>query len=187
MQLNHIPENIECFRAIDEKAYFQIDQRTCFYKFETKKEFESWKNKRSLENRRSRQLEYFMACDGSGLMDYLKLYKLHSSLGIVPPDPYCLAMLYAHDDHLKIDRDYIEENDTISEFLRGNQAKKCPIERKKPTNFPISNERKHRLSQLCKASKLPEHMGELFLNEIKLSTDDANKHLRDRIKILGLN
>lgn len=33
---------------------------------------------------------------------------------------------------------------------------------------------------------LPGYMAELFLNEIKLSTDEANGHLRDRAKLLGL-
>ena len=45
---------------------------------------------------------------------------------------------------------------------------------------------KQRLKQLTDESKLPEYMGELFLNEIRLSTDEANRHLRERAKILGL-
>lgn len=48
------------------------------------------------------------------------------------------------------------------------------------------DEYKINLKQLTDASKLPESMGELFLNEIRLSTDEANAHLRERAKILGL-
>jgi hypothetical protein len=45
---------------------------------------------------------------------------------------------------------------------------------------------KEKLRQLCVASNLPVYMGELFLAEIKLSTDEANRHLRERVKMLGL-
>lgn len=45
---------------------------------------------------------------------------------------------------------------------------------------------KRKLKQLTDASGLPAYMGELFLTEIKLSTDEANAHLRDRAKLLGL-
>lgn len=45
---------------------------------------------------------------------------------------------------------------------------------------------KAKLKQLTDASKLPEYMGELLLNEIRLSTDEENRHLRERAKLLGL-
>lgn len=45
---------------------------------------------------------------------------------------------------------------------------------------------KKKLRQLTDASNLPAYMGELFLTEIKLSTDQANAHLRERAKLLGL-
>ena len=187
MQINHLPENIECFKVFENKAYFEVEGVVRCYQFENVRETETWKNKRSLQNRKSKTFEYFMACDDLGMLDYLKLYKIHGSIGVLPPDPYCLAMLYAYDEHLGIDRDYNEEDDTISEMLRTNQAKKCPVARKQPTAFVVTNERKHRLKQLCDASNLPIHMAELFVTEIKLSTDDANKHLRERLKLLGLN
>jgi hypothetical protein len=46
--------------------------------------------------------------------------------------------------------------------------------------------RKEKIAQLAKASNLPEHMGELLLSEIRLSTDDTNKQLRERAELLGL-
>lgn len=45
---------------------------------------------------------------------------------------------------------------------------------------------KSKMKQLTEASNLPEYMGELFLTEIKLSTDEANAHLRERARLLGL-
>ena len=45
---------------------------------------------------------------------------------------------------------------------------------------------KELLDQLCDASNLDRKIGELFLTEIKLSTDEANKHLRERAILLGL-
>lgn len=48
------------------------------------------------------------------------------------------------------------------------------------------NELKNKLKQLTDASKLPESMGELFLNEIRLSKDEANAHLRERARLLRL-
>ena len=47
-------------------------------------------------------------------------------------------------------------------------------------------ELKKKLKQLTDASKIDPSLGELFLNEISLSTNDANKHLRERAKLLGL-
>lgn len=43
-----------------------------------------------------------------------------------------------------------------------------------------------KLRQLTDASNLPEYMGELFLSEIIESEDEANKHLRERVVLLGL-
>lgn len=45
---------------------------------------------------------------------------------------------------------------------------------------------KLRLKRLTDASGLPEYMGELLLSELKLSTDEANRHLRERARLLGL-
>ena len=45
---------------------------------------------------------------------------------------------------------------------------------------------KNRLKKLTDASNLPEYMGELFLRELILSNDDANRHLRERAVLLGL-
>ena len=45
---------------------------------------------------------------------------------------------------------------------------------------------KKRLKQLTDASDLPDNFGELFLNEIRLSTDEANKRLRERARLLRL-
>jgi hypothetical protein len=45
---------------------------------------------------------------------------------------------------------------------------------------------KYKLRELTKASNLPEYMGGLFLQEIILSTDEANRHLRERVVLLGL-
>jgi hypothetical protein len=45
---------------------------------------------------------------------------------------------------------------------------------------------KQKLKQLTDESKLPEYIGELFLAEIRLSTDEANRHLRQRAKWLKL-
>jgi hypothetical protein len=44
----------------------------------------------------------------------------------------------------------------------------------------------HKLKQLTKASNLPDYMGGLLLQEIILSDDEANKHLRERAVYLGL-
>lgn len=186
MEINHLPENSECFKVLNGKAYFQINGVSHFHEFETERKAEEWKQKRSIENRRSKTFEYFMAVDEYGILDYVKYYKLHSSIGIVPPDPYCLQMLYALDEMTGKERDYLEEEDTISEMLIANQLSRKPAERKSPTAFTMSNDRKFRLKQLTDASNLPENFGELFLNEIKLSTNAANEHLRTRAKLLGL-
>lgn len=51
---------------------------------------------------------------------------------------------------------------------------------------------KTKMKQLLDASNqnlekpLPDFMAELLLNEIKLSTDEANEHLRNRARLLGL-
>ena len=48
------------------------------------------------------------------------------------------------------------------------------------------DERKEKIKMLCEKFKVTEYMGELFLNEIKLSTDEANKPHREIAKLLGL-
>lgn len=186
MQLNHLPENIECFKVFNKKAYFQINCVTHWFEFENDRKTEEWKQKRSIENRRSKTFEYFMAVDEYGILDYVKYYKLHKSIGIVPPEPYCLQMLYALDEIIGKDRDYNEEQDIIAEMLLSNQLKKKPVERKQTTEFVMTNDRKFRLRQLTEASNLPENLGELLLTEIKLSTNVANEHLRTRARLLGL-
>lgn len=53
-------------------------------------------------------------------------------------------------------------------------------------------ELKRKVQQLLNASNatlskpLPSYFGELLLNEIKHSTDQANEHLRERARLLGL-
>ncbi len=47
-------------------------------------------------------------------------------------------------------------------------------------------ELKEKLKKLTDASGLKEYQGKLFLNEIELSTDERNEHLRERAKLLGL-
>ena len=54
------------------------------------------------------------------------------------------------------------------------------------SNSQDKKELKKKLKQLTDASNLPESMGELFLNEIRLSTDEANEHLRERARLLRL-
>jgi len=50
----------------------------------------------------------------------------------------------------------------------------------------VLSQYKQKLKQLTDRSNLPEYMGELLLNEILLSEDEANKHLRERVVLLGL-
>lgn len=45
---------------------------------------------------------------------------------------------------------------------------------------------KEKLKKLTDASGLKEYQGELFLREILLSTDEPNRHLRERVVLLGL-
>ena len=127
-----------------------------------------------------------MAVNEHGALDYAKLYKLHSSIGIVAPEPYCLQMLYALDAITGKERDYTEENDAIAEMLLVNQRARIKGDRKTPTSFVTTDNRKYRLKQLTDASALPGFMGELLLSEIKLSNDAPNEHLRTRVKLLGL-
>ena len=47
-------------------------------------------------------------------------------------------------------------------------------------------ELKEKLKKLTDASNLPSYMGEILLREILLSTDEPNRHLRERAVLLGL-
>lgn len=60
------------------------------------------------------------------------------------------------------------------------------LRKRRNTNPEVEKTRKEKLDELCDASNLDRKMGELFLLEIKLSTDEANKHLRERAVLLGL-
>jgi len=154
-----------------------------YYKFASKKDAEVWRNKRSLENRKSKVVEAFMACDQSGLFCHIKYLKLHQGMGILAPLPTCLRSQYAYDEVLK-NKQRIKDED-LYDYFQANKKINKPFFRK-INSFPVPVSVKTKLKQLTDASGLPESMGELFLNEIKLSTDEANRHLRERAKLLGL-
>ena len=65
-------------------------------------------------------------------------------------------------------------------------AKKILLNEKLHLSESEKSELKKKMKQLTDASGLPEYMGELFLTEIKLSIDEANAHLRERARLLGL-
>lgn len=179
MQLVHIPEDSECFKVMDDKAYFQMERSTHYFKFNSKREAEDWRNKRSLDNRKNKNFEMFMCTNDEGHVDFVKYYKLHTSMGIAPEEPYCLDMTYA-----------LEELGLITEpvddqVLLDNQKKRKPIKRNKEVRR-VDHGRTQRLKQLTDSCNLPSYMGELFLSEIRLSVGPSNNHLRTRAKLLGL-
>lgn len=184
-QINHTPDNLHCFKVVEDKAYFQDNGRTVHYQFASKREAEAWRNKRSLENRRSKVVEDFMACDERGLFCAIKRLKLYRTLSIVPPEPTCLIELYAFNDVMGKKYTICEEEDDTLDMLERNKLLQQPFVRN-ITGISVSMDRKYKLRQLTERSGLPSHMGELFLSEIKLSTDSANEHLRDRVRFLGL-
>lgn len=65
-------------------------------------------------------------------------------------------------------------------------AKKVLLSEKLHLTPEEKAELKKRLKQLSDASGLPEYMSELLLNEIKQTNDEANVHLRERARMLGL-
>lgn len=65
-------------------------------------------------------------------------------------------------------------------------AKKIPMSDRLYVDKKENSEFAKKLKQLTDASSLPAYLGELLLTEIRLSTDEANLHLRERAKILGL-
>lgn len=60
------------------------------------------------------------------------------------------------------------------------------LKKRRNENALDQKKRKEKLKQLTERSNLPVYMGELILEEIKLSNDKANEHLRERVKLLGL-
>jgi hypothetical protein len=184
-QLNYLPEDTECFKVVGDKAYFQIKGITRHYLFASKRDAEAWRNKRSLENRRSGVYEDFMACDEGGLFCGIKRLKIFQTLSMLPPRPTSLIELYAFNDFYGKKDTICEEEDDILIMLEKNNASREKFSRK-IVSIPTTRDRKQKLKQLTDRSNLPESIGELFLNEIKLSTDEANQHLRDNAKFLGL-
>lgn len=186
VEINYPPEDIECFKVVKNQAFFQWDGITRVYTFETLNLAETWKNRRSVRNRKEKTFEDFMACNDEGIYDYQKYYKLHMSMGILPPDPCSLAELYAFRE--VTGKDYIDEDGDdvdLYQVFTANKLARKPFQRNKDTKV-ISTDRKGRLKQLTDRSNLPEYMGELLLEEIKLSTDAPNEFLRSRAKLLGL-
>ena len=43
-----------------------------------------------------------------------------------------------------------------------------------------------KIKDFAKHHGVREYMAELFINEVRLSTDEANAHLRERAQIMGL-
>lgn len=180
IDINHTPNApFECMKIMGKEAYFLNDGKRYRYSFETIDDCDKWKSERSTENRKLGFVEDYQACDDKGFFQYAKFYKIYKSMGVAPPDPNCLAAVYGIDETL--------EQETDLEFVE-DRISKAP-DRTRPITGNVTQmhfNRKSKLKQLTDASGLPERMGEFFLEEIKWSTDEANKHLRDRAKLLGL-
>lgn len=178
--INYIPGHpAECLRIIEKEAYFFLNRRMHVYTFETQEACDEWKSQRSIENREMGFVEDYQACDSDGVFHYSKFYKIYASMGVVAPGPNCLAAVYGLDEALGVETEFEGLEDRILNIPN----------RERPANdnvIKVVFGRKEKLKQLTEASKLPEYMGELFLTEILLSTDQANRHLRDRAKLLGL-
>lgn len=76
----------------------------------------------------------------------------------------------------------------IGEILNGEvgMVKIKTLSEREFTSKKQVAEYKARLKELTDKSSLPAFLGELFLNEIKISTDEANAHLRERARLLRL-
>jgi hypothetical protein len=178
MQINHLPEAIECYKVFKGKAYFYSGGRSNWYEFVSLKQAEEWRNKRSLQNRKSKTFEMFMCTNENGEVDYIKYYKLHESIGILPEDPYCLAMVHA------LEEIYGSQEISVDDILNNQKKRKEKV--RETLVKKTTTQRKDKLKQLTDSCNLPEYMGELLLSEILLDNMDANKHLRNRAALLGL-
>jgi len=132
-----------------------------------------------LENRKTKNFEMFMCTNELGHVDYIKYYKLHQYIGIVPEEPYCLMM-----SHALQDMGVLKYEMSADELLE-NQKKRRPAPRIRQV-VRADHGRAQRLKQLTSSCNLHESMGELLLTELKLDVSGKNKHLEMRARLLGL-
>ena len=45
---------------------------------------------------------------------------------------------------------------------------------------------REKILEFARAHNIPDYMADLFINEVRLTTDEANKDLREKAKLLGL-
>jgi len=181
-RISFIPDTKhECLKVVRNIATFNVDKIVYEYHFETKTEARKWKNERSISNHKDKYIEEFQCCNELGEYSFEKYYKLCKAIGAIARKPTTLTALKACNEVLGIKQTHEEEIEAVLNNCKEEDVfKRVAVIKNTPTS------KKTKLKQLTDASNLPEHMGELFLNEIKLSTDEANRHLRDRAKILGL-
>ena len=183
-KINFLPDtNHECLKVVKNEAYFFSDEsELAVYEFESNRDAELWKNKRALLNFKEKELEDFQCCNNDGEFSWDRYYILCKSIGKLPAPPLTLAQILARDEFLG---EVTSDDDAIRE-IEINRFYHEPKKIKRDSqNKSIS--RKEKLKQLTDASNLPEWMGELLLTEIKATTDTANAHLRQRVKLLGLD
>lgn len=64
------------------------------------------------------------------------------------------------------------------------------INKKKNERLFLSTEKRivlrKKIDEFAKFHNVPEYMADLFIDEVRLSYDEANKHLRDRAELMGL-
>lgn len=176
--INHTPED-ECYKVVGNRAHFHINNEFVYHEFENIKAADKWKSERSIENRRTGFIEDWQACNPDGTFNFEKLAKLKRSMGIAQGRPESVAEMIGINDMLGRETDY----DAMNEI----QIHTPNLPRPRWDGKRVDRTtREKKLEQLVGAAKIPPYLRELFLSEIKLSTDKANAHLRDRAKLLGL-
>lgn len=176
--INHIPED-ECWKVMGNKAHFHIGKEFVYYEFKDTREAEKWKSERSIENRRTGFIEDWQACNPDGTFNFEKMAKLKRSMGIAQGRPESVVEMIGVNDMLGRKTDY-EAMDEIQIHSPNLPRPRWDGKRVDRTT------REMKLEQLVGTAKIPPYLRELFLSEIKLSTDMANAHLRDRARLLGL-
>lgn len=189
-KIEYIPNNGECYRVLDDKAYFSINGthgiEYAYFQFESKSKAKEFKNNRSFKNTVKKLKEDFMFCDDKGNFSHSKYYKLLKSYGEQPNSPKNLMELWAIREvfGLYLDLDDEQEIDLLLMNVNSDKGNTELCKDKEHRKQDINN----RLKQLCDRFKVDYIFANIFLDDIKaryLRTKQLDEEVNIAI-ILGL-
>lgn len=190
-RIGHIPNNGECYRVFEDKAFFAypINEKVehVYFQFENKTKAKEFKNNRSFKNTLEKKLEDFMFCDEKGFFCHVKYNKLLKSYGKQPSPPMNLPELWAIQEVFGLYTNLTDEEETeliLSNVEFAYKNRSTPKEDEAVKTQALEP----RLKQLCDRFGVNYIFADIFIEDIRhrYKTTGADDVETRAAKLLGL-